>query len=424
MDDMSQSIQGKMSNSLSDAILLESFPEVNTFHECARYEEEDVNTSLDESLPLAPSVSLNAKPEAGDEEEVDTSLDSLPLAPSATIGTFSSVPFNNELNEEEANTSLDSLPLAPRSIVPFVSFNGERGAGDDDSSLDSLPLVPGNCFSVNDSAHINSKEKMNNYSHGRQVKRATPLHSSTPLKKQRQEDTDEEMLPCTSSDDSGSVGVWSLSKVVNFNGCKEKCALKEHELTEYDILSYHCAFDSKTSSDQNDWLIQYFSTHCPLTKDGSKDVKNIVYIVNGKKVCFKLWLEIVSISLSRCYRLRRVFVEYGDTTNAVKQKRRRSLSPKTLEALTWMEHYFNKIGDKRPDKNAILLPTCLTEKRIHEILLDQLYHGDQSKGICLSQFNKLYRQEFKNVTIPKVCLFVDWCTQSNTCVIVSWDVVI
>ena len=65
-------------------------------------------------------------------------------------------------------------------------------------------------------------------------------------------------------------------------------------------------------------------------------------------------------------------------------------------------------GDKQPDKDAIVLPMCLTEKRIHEILLDQLHHGDLSKGICLSQFNKLYRQEFRNVTIPKVCMFVDY----------------
>ena len=166
-----------------------------------------------------------------------------------------------------------------------------------------------------------------------QVKQFAPLGSSIPSKKQCEEnnstlskkqceenDTDNVILPCILSDDSGLISIWSVSNVLNFNGCKEKRALKEHKLTEYDILSYHCAFDSKTSGDQNEWLIQYFAIHCPLTTDGSKDIKNIVYIVKGKIVCFKLWLEVLSVGMSRFYRLRRQFVEFEDTTNAVKQQ--------------------------------------------------------------------------------------------------------
>ncbi|XP_065906896.1 uncharacterized protein [Dysidea avara] len=374
---------------------------------------DEMNRSLsDEELPIFVdsflednTLQIYDEP-AGSEDEVNSSLDSLPLAPSSIVGMSPSVPIDDEPgpeDENEVNSSLDSLPLAPSTIS-------------------------GNSSSVDKAAHKNSKKKVTKTCSREptklpkyQAKRFAPLGSSTPSKKQREENNsspsceennkDNVILPCSLLDDSGLIGIWNLSNVLNFNGCKEKCALKEHELTEYDALSYHCAFDSKTSVDQNEWLIQYFATHCPLTTDGLKDIKNIVYIVKGKIVCFKLWLEVLSVSMSRFYRLRRQFVEFGDTTNAVKQQRRRSLSPKTLEALTWMEHYFNKIGDKRPDKDAILLPTCLTEKRIHEILLDQLYHGDESKGICLSQFNKLYRQEFKNVSIPKQCRFskCDFC---------------
>jgi len=386
---------------------------VPIYDEPGRMGGSDADISLD-SLPLAPNPILGSCSAPADENEVDISFDSLPLASSSII-QISSVPDDNEVD-----VSLDSLPLASNSMfeISSVPIDDELRIGDEResiNSLDSLLVAPSTTsrnYSLNETADTSSKGKGGKkYSYGPtqpSVKRfAPPNNNSTPKKHCSQGSmNDEILLPCTMSDDSVLQSTWSLCRVLNVNGCKEGCALKEHELTEHDILSYHCAFDSKTSSDQNDWLIQYFATHCPFTRDGSKDVKNIVYIVNGKTVCLKLWMEILPLSTSRCYRLRRLFLDYGDTTNAVKQQKSRSLSPKTSEALTWMEHYFNKIGDKRPDKNSILLPTCLTEKRIHEIMLDQLYQGDQSKGIWLSQFNKLYRLEFKNVTIPKVCIFV------------------
>ncbi|XP_065895157.1 uncharacterized protein [Dysidea avara] len=239
-------------------------------------------------------------------------------------------------------------------------------------------------------------------------KRFAPLQSSTPVKKQRKQQTinatEEHTIGATEEHErctAGDLSVWKLSNVVNLNGCKEKCATTQHGLTEYDILSDHCGFDGKTQPEQNNWISQYFGTHCPSSSDGSKDIKNTLYIVRGKPVCLKVWLAVLSLSTSRFYRLRQLFVEFGDTSNAVQLKRRKSLSTKTKDALAWMEHYFNKVGDKRPDKESILLPTCLTEKRIHEILIEQLYHGDTSKAICLSQFNKLFREEFKNVSIPK-----------------------
>ena len=107
--------------------------------------------------------------------------------------------------------------------------------------------------------------------------------------------------------------------------------------------------------------------------------------------------------MSRYYRLRSDFLENGGAITQLQvTKRSRSLSPKTMKAVAWMEHYFNRIGDKCPDKDGIYLPTCLVEKKIYEIMVDELFKGDESKSVCFSQFNKLYRVEFKNVTIPKV----------------------
>ena len=195
---------------------------------------------------------------------------------------------------------------------------------------------------------------------------------------------------------------WKLSDILEIHGCAPNCATSVHELTAYDILRCHSYFDNKPHHEQNEWILQYFATHCPCNINGENDVKNNTYILQGKTVCIKVWLEVLSISSSRFYCLRHDFKEYGDTSNAV-IKMQRKLSSKTMEAVAWMNSYFRLVGDKRPDKaDAIYLPTCLTEKRIYDILVDKLYHGDNSKAICFSQFNKVFRNQFKNVSIPKV----------------------
>lgn len=73
---------------------------------------------------------------------------------------------------------------------------------------------------------------------------------------------------------------------------------------------------------------------------------------------------------------------------------------KSQKAIAWMESYFDRVGDKRPDKHGIYLPTCLTEKAIYGNMVDEL--GEEA--VCFSQFNRIFRVNFPTVTIPKVIL--------------------
>ena len=70
---------------------------------------------------------------------------------------------------------------------------------------------------------------------------------------------------------------------------------------------------------------------------------------------------------------------------------------KTMKSVAWMASYFDRVGDKRPDKDGIYLPTCLTERAIYARMADEI-----SDVVCFSQFNKIFRQKFPNVSIPKV----------------------
>ena len=198
---------------------------------------------------------------------------------------------------------------------------------------------------------------------------------------------------------------WQLFDVINSkSGCLEKCVTDIHCLNEYNILSAHDQFTSKSFSDQNLWIIQYFESHCPCSSNGDKDLKAISYIIQGKEICCNMWLEILGISQSRFYRLRNDFSTDGGI-KYLSQSRCRSKRPKTMQAIAWMDQYFQRIGDKRPDKEGIFLPTCLTEKKMFEIMVEELYQGEEGLAISYSKFCDVFKLDFKNVTIPKVHLY-------------------
>lgn len=192
---------------------------------------------------------------------------------------------------------------------------------------------------------------------------------------------------------------WNLFSAMETYGCQENCIGAVHGLTEYDILLAHSSFASKTTVEQRRWIFDYLATHCPNDDNGRKDVRNITFLVCAKTVCLTAWLAVLSISSSRFYEIRKEFVN-GQTEPT--PKRPRSMSVKSQQAIAWMSSYFERVGDKRPDKDGIYLPTCLTEKAIHSRMIEELYREEESQAVCLSQFNRLFRTNFPNVTIPKV----------------------
>ena len=144
----------------------------------------------------------------------------------------------------------------------------------------------------------------------------------------------------------------------------------------------------------------YFATHCPLTNFGEKDPSRLTFVLCGREVCQSLWLATLSVSPSRFYEIRKEFMSGGQSQLC--KKKSRSPSTKTLQAIAWMTSYFERIGDKRPDKDGIYLPICLTVKSMYHHMLESLYKHNEEDAVCFSQFSYLYRKEFPNVSIPKV----------------------
>lgn len=83
----------------------------------------------------------------------------------------------------------------------------------------------------------------------------------------------------------------------------------------------------------------------------------------------------------------------------------RRVNTKAESVSTWMDVYFNLIGDKMPHKNQLHLPSWETQKDIYyRYVGDMRNHGiseDEIAGISI--FYKVWTDEFSNVVIPQVC---------------------
>ena len=180
-----------------------------------------------------------------------------------------------------------------------------------------------------------------------------------------------------------SIG-WQLSKVLELNGCQPRCAVYIHGLTEYDdVLLAHSIFSSKSVSGQREWLLEYFSTHCPI-QNGEKDLKGMKYLVSGRSVCQQLWQATMCTSTSRFYEVRKDFMS---GVGSKLKKKGKQIASKSMRTIEWMRSYFERVGDKRPDKDGIYLPYCLTESAIYSIMIADV---PESSVVCFSQCNKLF----------------------------------
>ena len=79
----------------------------------------------------------------------------------------------------------------------------------------------------------------------------------------------------------------------------------------------------------------------------------------------------------------------------------KKMKTKTKIAKAWMKSSFQMMGDKMPDSIFIHLPCYLDYKILYNYMLEDLTTvGDEL--ISYSQFCKLMKEDFSEVSIPKV----------------------
>ena len=134
------------------------------------------------------------------------------------------------------------------------------------------------------------------------------------------------------------------------HGYEENCIHCLHGLNECDVLSAHSVSSANMPVKQRKWLFDYMATHSPNGEFGLKEPNKITYLLCGKSVCLPVWLAVPSISAGRIYEICKEF-PHGIVEPA--RKKPQVLAVKSQQAIAWMHSYFERIRDKRPDKDGI-----------------------------------------------------------------------
>jgi hypothetical protein len=94
-----------------------------------------------------------------------------------------------------------------------------------------------------------------------------------------------------------------------------------------------------SATEQRRWMYEYFSNHCPNDDEGVCEPLGLQFVLCGKNVCKAVWLATLAISTSRYYEQRSLFIE---SPGPPEKKKMRTLSSKSVAAISWMTSYFDR----------------------------------------------------------------------------------
>jgi hypothetical protein len=131
-----------------------------------------------------------------------------------------------------------------------------------------------------------------------------------------------------------------------------------------------------------------------------RKASSVLFVVRGYSVCKTAWTLIYGIERKMLHNMITLH-RSGKCEIATPYKKRRKT--KTFIAKVWMESTFAKVGDKMPDNVRIHLPRYLDFTILYQHMVADLTSvGDEV--VCYSQFCKMMKDDFKDVSIPKVTI--------------------
>ena len=152
-------------------------------------------------------------------------------------------------------------------------------------------------------------------------------------------------------------------------------------------------FKNKSNVEQNQFLLDSFRV---ISNEESTN-----HILCGKLVCKIAYIKILQISEKRYRKFQTIF-KRNPSIKIQSKPVTRSLSPKVIEAKTWMTRYFNRIGDSMPHMDQVHLPHGLTKQDIYYVMKSQLQEQGVSTIVSLSHYYSIWNSSFRKVVIPKI----------------------
>lgn len=190
----------------------------------------------------------------------------------------------------------------------------------------------------------------------------------------------------------------TIGEVLVSNCCERLCV---RYLTCNDVMTAQKNFSSlKNVVRQREWITDKVVDSSTATN--STIVVN--YTIAGKNVCRQAFSRCQGFSQKRLFRIEKSVSKGQLQADEHGNRGKKWSSSRVQTATTWMSNYFNRIGDKQPDKDRIHLPSWDTKDNIYQRYKSDV-SGPESPGVSVvgsSTFYRIWSEEFKHVLIPEV----------------------
>lgn len=307
--------------------------------------------------------------------------------------SFSSLVFNDF---ESSRSSGIVCPDSPISNIPPPDYQStplalERKA--ESSAVSESPLEKRRKIIYQDLPQLNSSFSLYNDSLDE-----LPTESSLAFN-DFQMDTDDCPTPLQLTPaDTQCSSQQSNASLLGYCCCECRCLAR---LNLLEVESCQKNFHARTHLEQRQFLLDTLSV---TASKGSNSLEHN-FTLAGKHLCKTAFLKVLAISEKRMRTITSLYTE-GATISRARLNLQRNNSMKYSTSIAWMEHYFNRIGDKMPHLQQIHLPHFLSKKMVYELMVQDLIDQGMCKEqiISSSHFYAIWREEFRNCVIPKVRL--------------------
>ena len=137
--------------------------------------------------------------------------------------------------------------------------------------------------------------------------------------------------------------------------------------------------------------------------------QTFVFFVQQSLVYFNLQHFAIAPSY-RFFNLKKDF-EHGRTTAVSARPGRYRRSKAFLSAKTWFQKFVKTMADSMPNEQKKHLPSCLTKEKVYKMYEEEMKNlCKDGKRLGYSRFRKMWRANFQDVIIPKVCVNCYRCT--------------
>lgn len=176
--------------------------------------------------------------------------------------------------------------------------------------------------------------------------------------------------------------------------CNRKAVTCFKLLAQSTIEYIRLSIYSVSEIEQTQVVVNYMVQH-------SQGDRHVLYTVGGQEVCETCFCMVYGFRRNRFAAIKTKFLN-GVLRAEHGRFGRSETSDVSVRVISWLRIFVEKVGDRMPTSMAIHLPSCLTKSDVFALATDELSQGGL-KCCKLSTFYEIWKREFPNVKIPRVC---------------------